>query len=100
MGSGLDEPFDISEPTRLAVEGVRLLVQRRDPDRAAQGCFTHRCLCRYSEDYRAPFPESIPLTSLYSKGDGVEHPRKQQESPMCFTPAAAAPDRPRSGRRC
>ena len=23
MGSGLDEPFDISEPTRLAVEGVR-----------------------------------------------------------------------------
>jgi len=71
MGSGLDEPFDISEPTRLAVEGVRRLVHRRDPERAAQGCFTHTCLCRYSEDYRRPFPESVPLTSLYSKGDGV-----------------------------
>jgi len=71
MGSGLDDPFDISEPTRLAVEGVRRLVQRRDAARAEKGCFTHTCLCRYSDDYRAPFPESVPLTSLYSKGDGV-----------------------------
>lgn len=70
MGAGLDEPFDISEPTRLAVEGVRRLVHR-DPDKAAQGCFTHSCLCRYAQDYRAPFPTSVPLTSLYSKGDGV-----------------------------
>lgn len=71
MGAGLDDPFDISEPTRLAVEGVRRLVARRDPERAAQGCFTHTCLCRYAQDYRAPFPESVPLTSIYSKGDGV-----------------------------
>ena len=71
MGSGLDEPFDISEPTRLAVEGVRRLVARRDPARGEQGCFTHTCLCKYSEDYRRPFPEDVPLTSLYSKGDGV-----------------------------
>jgi pimeloyl-ACP methyl ester carboxylesterase len=71
MGAGLDEPFDISEPTRLAVEGVRRMVNRRDPERAAQGCFTHSCLCRYAQDYRAPFPETVPLTSLYSKGDGV-----------------------------
>jgi triacylglycerol lipase len=71
MGAGLDEPFDISEPTRLAVEGVRRLVARRDPVRAAQGCFTNTCLCRYAQDYRAPFPASVPLTSLYSKGDGV-----------------------------
>ena len=71
MGSGLDEPFDISEPTRLAVDGVRKLIARRDPERAALGCFTHSCLCRYAQDYRAPFPESVPLTSVYSKGDGV-----------------------------
>jgi pimeloyl-ACP methyl ester carboxylesterase len=71
MGSGLDEPFDISEPTRMAVEGVRRLVARRDPERGQQGCFTHTCLCKYSQDYRRPFPESVPLTSLYSKGDGV-----------------------------
>jgi len=71
MGSGLDVPFDISEPTRLAVEGVRRVVHRRDIERAEKGCFTHSCLCRYSQDYRAPFPESVPITSLYSKGDGV-----------------------------
>jgi len=71
MGSGLDQPFDISEPTRLAVDGVRRVIARRDPERAALGCFTHACLCRYAADYRAPFPESVPLTSLYSKGDGV-----------------------------
>ncbi len=71
MGSGLDEPFDISEPTRLAVDGVRKLIARRDPERAALGCFTHACLCRYAQDYRAPFPDEVPLTSIYSKGDGV-----------------------------
>jgi triacylglycerol lipase len=71
LGSGLDEPFDISEPTRIAVDGVRRVVHRRDPARAAQGCFTHACVCRYTEDYRRPFPESVPLTSIYSKGDGV-----------------------------
>ena len=71
MGSGLDDPFDISEVTRLAVEGVRRTIARRDPERAAKGCFTHACVCRYGEDYRAPFPASVPLTSLYSKGDGV-----------------------------
>lgn len=71
MGSGLDVPFDISEPTRLAVEGVRRMVARRDPERAALGCFTHACLCRYARDYRSPFPETVPLTSIYSKGDGV-----------------------------
>ncbi len=71
LGSGLDNPFDISEPTRLAVAGVRRVIGVRDRERAAQGCFTHSCLCRYSEDYRRSFPESVPLTSIYSKGDGV-----------------------------
>lgn len=71
LGSGLDEPFDISEPTRLMVEGVRRMGARRDPERAALGCFTHACLCRYAENYRSPFPEAVPLTSIYSKGDGV-----------------------------
>ena len=71
MGSGLDDPFDISEITRIAVQGARRAIARRDPERAAKGCFTHSCLCRYAADFRSPFPASIPLTSLYSKGDGV-----------------------------
>lgn len=71
LGAGLDLPFDISEPTRLAVAGVRRVAARRDPVRAEQGCFTHACACRYTADYNAPFPEGLPLTSIYSKGDGV-----------------------------
>lgn len=71
MGSGLDDPFDISDLTRRAVEGVRRRIEKRDPERAALGCFTTSCLCRYSRDFQAPFPESVPLTSIYSKGDGV-----------------------------
>jgi len=71
MGSGLDDPFDISELTRRAVDSVRRVIERRDPERAAMGCFTHQCSCRYARDFRAAFPTSVPLTSIYSKGDGV-----------------------------
>jgi pimeloyl-ACP methyl ester carboxylesterase len=71
MGSGLDEPFDISIPTRLAVAGVRQVltgVLRRAPE---GGCLTTACQCPFARDFSAPFPASVPLTSIYSKGDGV-----------------------------
>lgn len=71
MGAGLDDPFDVSDLTRRAVEGVRRQIERRDPGRAELGCFTTSCLCRYARDYRAAFPQRVPLTSIYSKGDGV-----------------------------
>ena len=71
MGSALDQPFDISIPTRLAVAGVRQLltgVLRRAPE---GGCLTTACRCPFAHDFAAPFPASVPLTSIYSKGDGV-----------------------------
>lgn len=71
LGAGLDDPFDISRATRAAVASVRRQIERRDPERAAKGCFTASCSCRYARDYERPFPEQVPLTSLYSKGDGV-----------------------------
>jgi triacylglycerol lipase len=71
MGSGLDDPFDISETTLRAVTRVRDNIHRRDPERAAKGCFTTSCTCRFTSDFRAPFPEQVPLTSIYTKGDGV-----------------------------
>jgi triacylglycerol lipase len=71
MGAGLDDPFDISRTTKAAVESVRRSIVRRDPERAALGCFTTSCVCRYARDFEAPFPKDVPLTSLYSKGDGV-----------------------------
>ena len=71
LGAGLDDPFDISRTTKAAVESVRRQTARRDPERAALGCFTASCACRYAQDYERPFPEQVPLTSIYSKGDGV-----------------------------
>ena len=71
LGAGLDDPFDISVTTQRAVESVRRRIEKRDPARAALGCFTSTCLCRYAQDFARPFPEHVPLTSIYSKGDGV-----------------------------
>lgn len=71
LGSGLDDPFDISRATQAAVESVRRQIARRDPERAAKGCFTTSCSCRYAQDYERAFPDQVPLTSIYSKGDGV-----------------------------
>ena len=71
MGSALDAPFDISIPTRFAVAGVRHLltgVLRRAPE---GGCLTTACRCPFAHDFAAPFPAAVPLTSIYSKGDGV-----------------------------
>lgn len=71
LGSGLDDPFDISVMTRRAVDSVRRGIERRQPQRAALGCFTAHCSCPYAQDYARPFPEDVPLTSIYSRGDGV-----------------------------
>lgn len=71
LGAGLDDPFDVSRATKAAVDGVRRQIARRDPERAARGCFTAACSCRYARDYERPFPEQVPLMSIYSKGDGV-----------------------------
>jgi pimeloyl-ACP methyl ester carboxylesterase len=66
MGAGLDTPFAISVPTLGAVAAVRTVHERRRP-----GCFTTGCGCDFAAHYRAEFPEQIPLTSIYSRGDGV-----------------------------
>ena len=71
LGSGLDEPFDISLPTKAAVAVVRGVLRRLDPSTAGRGCLTSTCDCPFTRDYAAPFPESVPLTSIFSKGDGV-----------------------------
>ncbi len=71
MGAGLDLPFDISIPTRATVAAFRELHKLTSDRIARNGCFTETCRCRFATDYAAPFPEDVPLTSLYSKGDGV-----------------------------
>jgi triacylglycerol lipase len=71
MGAGLDTPFDISIPTQTAVAAVRGVHARTSDRIARNGCFTATCACRFSRDYAADFPRDVPLTSIYSEGDGV-----------------------------
>jgi triacylglycerol lipase len=71
LGSPLVDPFDISVTTRRAVARVRREIHRRDPERAAMGCFTSSCVCRFSQDFDAPLPREVPLTSIFTKKDGV-----------------------------
>jgi pimeloyl-ACP methyl ester carboxylesterase len=71
MGAGLDNPFDISRPTHGALALVRAVHARTTDRRARHGCLTAACACDFRAHYEAPFPEGIPLTSIYSRGDGV-----------------------------
>jgi triacylglycerol lipase len=66
MGAGLDTPFDISLPTKAAVAACRAFHAPRRP-----GCFTEGCGCSFQTHYAAPFPDEVPLTSIYSREDGV-----------------------------
>jgi pimeloyl-ACP methyl ester carboxylesterase len=71
MGADLQGLFGISSPTRAAVgivrRGLHVTRRSRDPD-----CFRAHCSCGFIRDYTAEFPvDSVRLTSIYTKGDGV-----------------------------
>jgi triacylglycerol lipase len=71
LGADLRRMLGISLPTRALVSGARAGLQwsRRA---GADECFTTRCSCPFTRDYRKPFPEhQVRLTTIYSKGDGV-----------------------------
>ena len=71
IGAGLDTPFAISVPTQAAVRAVRSVHARTSDRHAKRGCMTDTCTCRFAHDYSSPFPTEVPLTSIYSRGDGV-----------------------------
>jgi triacylglycerol lipase len=71
MGAGLDTPFDISVPTKAAIAAVRAVHSRRSRTLRERGCLTDACGCPFSAHYAAPFPDTVPLTSIYSREDGV-----------------------------
>lgn len=71
MGAGLDSPFDISTPTQAAVRAVRAIHAQTSDRSKRNGCFTDTCRCKFTTDYAGPTPDSVPLTSIYTKGDGV-----------------------------
>jgi pimeloyl-ACP methyl ester carboxylesterase len=71
MGAGLDTPFDISVPTQAAVAAFRTIHSFTSDRIARNGCFTAECRCRFARDYGGDFPAGVPITSIYSRGDGV-----------------------------
>lgn len=71
IGAGLDTPFAISLPTQVAVRAVRGVHAQTSDRTARRGCMTTSCSCRFTRDYTSPFPPEVPLTSIYSQGDGV-----------------------------
>jgi pimeloyl-ACP methyl ester carboxylesterase len=70
LGGGLRRQLDVSAPTAAAVALVRAW-HRRSRDRERQGCFAEDCRCSFTRAYSSAFPESVRLTSVYSKRDGV-----------------------------
>jgi pimeloyl-ACP methyl ester carboxylesterase len=69
LGAGLDQPFDISVPTKAAVAAVRAVHGRLGSERGA--CLSDRCSCAFTRHYTGSFPATVPLTSIYSREDGV-----------------------------
>jgi hypothetical protein len=50
---------------------VRAVHSRTTDRRTRHGCLTAGCGCDFAAHYRSAFPADIPLTSIFSKGDGV-----------------------------
>jgi len=71
LGAGLSTPFDISIPTRTAVGLARAWHDATTDRVERRGCFTEGCGCDFSRHFRSAFPAEVPLTSIYSRGDGV-----------------------------
>jgi hypothetical protein len=70
LGGGLSRQMDVSAPTAAAVALVRAW-HSRTPERRQNGCLAEDCRCSFAQEYAAPFPDSVRLTSVYSKSDGV-----------------------------
>ena len=67
MGSGLSAQFDAAAAALAAVALARAVESRS----GRRGCMTEDCGCTFTAGYRAPFPDDVLLTSIYSKGDGL-----------------------------
>jgi triacylglycerol lipase len=71
LGGGLSRQMDISAPTAAAVALARTWHRHTSDRRERRGCLSEDCRCSFTRDYSGPFPESVSLTSIYSRQDGV-----------------------------
>jgi pimeloyl-ACP methyl ester carboxylesterase len=73
VGAGLRRMLATSYPTQAAAAAARRMVVRAGRARSPL-CLTEGCDCRFAHDFAGPFPQdTVRLTSIYSKGDGVVH---------------------------
>jgi pimeloyl-ACP methyl ester carboxylesterase len=71
VGGGLTAQQAVSAPTGAAVAAVRAVHRHTTDRRRRRGCLSETCMCRFGADYSAPLPDSVLLTSIYSRQDGV-----------------------------
>jgi pimeloyl-ACP methyl ester carboxylesterase len=71
LGGGLSRQMAISAPTAATVALVRAWHRLTTDRHQRRGCLSEQCRCSFTRDYSAPFPESVRLTSIYSREDGV-----------------------------
>ena len=71
LGAGLDTAFDISIPTRAAVAAVRWVHVPDDRPGGAQRLLHRHLPLPLHQDFAGEFPASVPLISIYTRGDGV-----------------------------
>jgi triacylglycerol lipase len=74
LGSPLANELDCSVSTLAAVAGARAMQRLLRPQARRDGCFTGSCQCAYTCDVRAPLPATVPLTSIYTRHDGIVRP--------------------------
>jgi triacylglycerol lipase len=71
LGGGLSRQMAVSAPTAAAVALARTWHRHTTDRRERYGCLSEDCRCSFTRDYSAPFPESVRLTSIYTREDGV-----------------------------
>jgi pimeloyl-ACP methyl ester carboxylesterase len=71
LGTGLDALYDVSVPMQRTARFVAAVHARTTDRRERRGCLSMACRCDFTRDYWAAFPSGVPLTSIYSKRDGV-----------------------------
>lgn len=71
LGSGLSRHLDVAAPALAAVALARAVQQRTTDRDGRRGCLTEECACGFTAAYGSPFPDTVRLTSIYSRGDGM-----------------------------
>lgn len=84
LGSALGDPHDVSAPVQAIIAGLRAYHGATTDRRARRGCLSTECACGWIRSVVDPLPDSVRVTSVYSRDDGVVHPR------ACRPPGATA----------